>query len=125
MTRKQLLSYVVLAALVCVNGATTQTATAKATVAITSPGAGTNLSPGQTVTATGTGSGLYWVVDLIIDGQPPFHTGAGSSFTFTVPSTADSSQLIRLTLIGDEGSVKQDYNISSGGGSSSLTLVVG
>jgi hypothetical protein len=69
------------------------------------------LTPGQIVTATGSGTNLSWDIDRIGDGLPSFKTGTGSSITFTVPADANSSQIIRINLTGDNGSVTRDYGI--------------
>src|SRR5262249_10910419 len=85
--------------------------TSPASTAIISPAQGTTLTPGQTVTATGSGTNLSWDIDLWVDGLPSFKTGTGSSITFTVPTTANSSQFVRINLTGDNGSVTRDYGI--------------
>jgi hypothetical protein len=90
------------------------TVTSTASTAITSPAQGTSFSPGQTVTATGSGTNLVWDIDLIGDDLPSFKTGTGPSITFTVPTTATSSQLVRIILTGSGGSVTRDYNIVIG-----------
>src|SRR5262249_28211662 len=87
------------------------TVTSPASTAIISPAQGTTLTPGQTVTATGSGTNLSWDIDLWVDGLPSFKTGTGSSITFTVPTTANSSQFVRINLTGDNGSVTRDYGI--------------
>jgi hypothetical protein len=89
------------------------TVTSAASV-ITSPVEGTTFTPGQSVTATGSGTNLSWNIDLIKDGLPSFKTGSGSSITFTVPASATSSQIIRITLTGDNGSATREYNIVTG-----------
>jgi Concanavalin A-like lectin/glucanases superfamily/Chitobiase/beta-hexosaminidase C-terminal domain len=89
----------------------TLTVTSNAATAIISPAQGTTFAPGQTVTATGSGTNLSWDINLIGDGLPSFKTGTGSSIAFTVPATANSSQTIRITLTGNEGSATRDYNI--------------
>jgi Concanavalin A-like lectin/glucanases superfamily len=87
------------------------TVTSTASTAIISPAQGTALAPGQSVTATGSGTNLSWDIDLIGDGLSSFKTGTGSSITFTVPSSATSSQIVRITLTGSGGSVTRDYNV--------------
>jgi Concanavalin A-like lectin/glucanases superfamily len=87
--------------------------TSATSVAITSPAQGTTFAPGQTVTATGSGTNLRWAIDLWSEGLPAFKTGTGSSITFTVPASANSSQFIRITLTGTGGSATRDYDIAS------------
>jgi len=89
------------------------TVTSSASTTIISPAQGTTFTPGQTVTATGSGTNLNWDINLIGDGLPSFKTGTGSSITFTVPASANSSQIVRITLTGDNGSVTRDYNITA------------
>ena len=72
------------------------TVTSSASTTIISPAQGTTFTPGQTVTATGSGTNLSWDINLIGDGLPSFKTGTGSSITFTVPASANSSQIIEL-----------------------------
>jgi Concanavalin A-like lectin/glucanases superfamily len=96
-----------------VTSAASTAMTSAASIAITSPTQGTTLAPGQTVTATGSGTNLRWDIDLWSEGLPAFKTGTGSIITFTVPADANSSQFIRITLTGDNGSVFRDYNIAS------------
>jgi hypothetical protein len=88
--------------------------TSTASTAIISPAQGTTFRPGQTVTATGSGTNLSWNIDLIGDGLPSFKTGTGSSITFTVPTNANSSQIIRIILTGNGGSATRDYSITTG-----------
>jgi hypothetical protein len=89
------------------------TVTSAASTAITSPAQGTTLTPGQTVTATGSGTNLSWYVDLTGDGLPSFKTGTGSSITFTVPASATSAQIVRITLASSGGLATRDYNITA------------
>ncbi|MEK7388752.1 MAG: PKD domain-containing protein [Elusimicrobiota bacterium] len=79
---------------------------------MTSPAAGTVLSPNQTVTATGTGTNLSWSIDRTGDGLGAFKTGTGPSITFTVPADATSTQTIVITLTGSGGTLSRSYAIS-------------
>jgi len=81
-------------------------------IMITAPAEGTAFSPGQTVTVQGSGSNLSWSVDRIGDGLPDFASGAGASFTFSVPADANSVQTIEIKLTGAEGSDNQSHGIS-------------
>lgn len=82
---------------------------------ITVPAAQTVLHPGEQVTATGVGSSLAWSATLS-SGTKPFATGAGSSFTFTVPDNAIPSDHVRIELTGRGGTAARDYVIAIGPG---------
>jgi len=89
----------------------TPTAIPQAATLIASPTSGTTFNPAQVVIVTGSGTSLSWDIDLIGDGLPSFKTGVGSSITFTVPTYARTSNLIRIILTGDGGTVTRDYSI--------------
>jgi hypothetical protein len=91
--------------------------TSSAIPVFTTPTVGSSVAAGASVTAHGTGSGLTWSASLVTAGQAQagFASGSGTSFIFTVPSTAVSSQAIRVTVTSSgtsTNSVYRDFPVS-------------
>jgi hypothetical protein len=90
---------------------------------ISTPVAGTVLSPGQSITAGGTGSNLAWSVTTSSGEQ--LATGKGATTTFTVPQTLAANETVRVVLTGTGGSSSQTYAVKASQVSQTAPSAVG
>lgn len=80
-------------------------------LSINSPANGVIFVPGQVVSAQGSGaSNLQWTAS--IQGGATFATGAGESFSFTIPLSASSVSTVVITLSGGGQTVDQAHSVN-------------